>query len=142
MPCTERSHPESKTTTWDGFLLNLGKLRRRLPITSGNCIPRYTACFRQGTPSCSPTMYLSYRLIQQCDELQKLDWSSSEKMNIPSQYSASILHNTRQFYRTIEEFLLERHLVTLFTTVVVDIKSNYLKLFNEFKVEDSLAAKR
>lgn len=132
---------ECKVRTRNCSLLNQTKLNKRSAITSTTCFPRYTTCSRQGNRSCF-TIYSSYRLIQQCTELRKLDWSSQEKMNIPSQYSASILHNTRQFYRAIEEFLLQGYLVTLFSTVVADINSNYLKLFDEVKIEDSLVAKR
>lgn len=71
-----------------------------------------------------------------------MEWGVEEKINIPTKQSANILHTTWQFYRVVEEDLLQGHMLNLFKNILTDIKNHYLKIFKETKIENSLAAKR
>jgi len=83
------------------------------------------------------------RLIEQCNELKKMSWGNAqEKVNIPTKYSAGILHNTRQIYKTIEDFLSRDQLVEIFNVIFTDIKDYYLPIFDNTNIESKLAAKR
>ena len=83
------------------------------------------------------------RLIEQCKEFKFIKWGDSQgKINIPTKSSASILHNTRQMYKNLEDVLFREQLVDLFNAVFADIKAVYVPLFEQVDVENRLAAKR
>jgi len=83
------------------------------------------------------------RLVEQVNELKKMNWGNAqEKVNIPTKYTASILHNTRQIYKTIEDYLSREHLIEIFNVIFSDIKDNYLPVFENTVIESKLAAKR
>jgi len=86
---------------------------------------------------------LKTKLIEQCNELKKMNWANTqEKINIPTKHSASILHNTRQIYKTIEDYLSKENLIEIFNVIFSDIKDYYLPIFQATSVESKLAAKR
>jgi len=86
---------------------------------------------------------LKTKLIEQCNDLKKMNWANTqEKINIPTKHSASILHNTRQIYKTIEDYLSKENLIEIFNVIFSDIKDYYLPIFQATSVESKLAAKR
>jgi len=45
-------------------------------------------------------------------------------------------------YKNIEDVLFKEQLVDLFSTIFVDLKENYIPIFENLEVENKLAAKR
>jgi len=88
-------------------------------------------------------LILKNKLIEQCTDLRHLNWGHNQlKVNIPTKSSASILHNIRQMYKSIEDVLFREQLVDLFESIFSDLKNNYLPIFEGLNIENKLAAKR
>jgi len=86
---------------------------------------------------------LKSKLVEQCNELKKINWASTQdKINIPTKSSASILNSIRQMYKLIEDILFREHLLSIFSAVFTDIKQNFVPIFENLNVESKTAAKR
>ena len=75
--------------------------------------------------------------------IKNLEWhSKSEKLNIPTKFSAQILANTKQIFVNIEEYYTKENLVAVFQGVLADIIKHYLGVFENLAIENKTAAAR